>query len=281
DENRFHEIEAEIVRHLSGLGLSPTAVIPISARNGDGVTRRSPPIAWHTGPTVLEVLDRFAPARPAAELPLRIPVQPVSNFDDRRIIAGRVETGRIAIGDEIAIMPGGRTARIRTIEAWPVPDESRTPRAAVAGQSIGVTLDREIFVDRGEVIAAADAPAKVARRLRARVFWLHDAPLTVGDTVTVRIGMAGSSATVWLIDSAVDPGDLSTSGAEVIAQNNVGEIELALSRPLAADVHAFVARTGRIVLDAGGRIVGGGLVLSIDSIDACQTSTTFARAVPA
>src|SRR6266700_7256092 len=110
DEQRFHEIEAEIVDHLSSLGVTATAIIPISARHGDGIAQRTPAIAWHTGPTVLEVLDRFAPARPATELALRIPVQAIYKFDDRRIIAGRVETGRIAVGDEVTIMPRGRKA---------------------------------------------------------------------------------------------------------------------------------------------------------------------------
>src|SRR5262245_6922254 len=105
NEQRFHDIEAEIVGHLSGLGLTATAIIPISARHGDGIAQLTPPIAWHTGPTVLEVLDRFTPPPAATKLPLRIPVQAVYKFDDRRIIAGRVETGRIAVGDEVAIMP--------------------------------------------------------------------------------------------------------------------------------------------------------------------------------
>ena len=115
-ESRFQEIEAEIVRHLSGFGLTATAIIPISARNGDGVAQRTPLIAWHTGPTVLEVLDRFSAARPAADLALQIPVQAIYKFDDRRIIAGRVETGRIAVGDEITITPRGTTARVQSIE---------------------------------------------------------------------------------------------------------------------------------------------------------------------
>jgi phosphoadenylyl-sulfate reductase (thioredoxin) len=281
DENRFHEIEAEIVGHLAGFGLTATALIPISARNGDGVAQRTPAIAWHTGPTVLEVLDRFAPARPTTELPLRIPVQAVYKFDDRRIIAGRVETGRVAVGDEIAITPRGRTARVQTIEAWPVPDESRMPREALAGQSIGITLDRDIFVDRGDVLSAADTPPKAAQRLRARVFWLHDEPLRVGATVTARIGMAESTGTIALIDDVVDPGALSALEVGVIAQNSVGEIEIALSRPVPADVYTAIPRMGRIVLDIGGRIVGGGLVLSIDSVGTSRVpAIEDARAAP-
>src|SRR5690242_13974432 len=114
-ESRFQEIEAEIAGHLSRFGLTATAIIPISARNGDGVAQRTPSIAWHTGPTVLDVLDRFSAAKPVSDLPLRIPVQAIYKFDDRRIVAGRVETGRVAVGDEITIVPRGTLARVQSI----------------------------------------------------------------------------------------------------------------------------------------------------------------------
>jgi bifunctional enzyme CysN/CysC len=264
DARRFHEIEIEISRHLASLGLAATAIIPISARQGDGIAAITPPIAWHNGPTVLQVLDRFAPARPATALPLRISVQAVYKFDDRRIVAGRVETGEIKVGDEVVIVPRHRTARVRSIEAWPVSDAARAPRAALAGQSIGITLDDDVFVERGDLLCPTAAPAKATRRLRARIFWLHEAPLGVGDAVMVRLGAAASRGTVALIDNAVDPGKLDASAAAHVAQNHVGEIEIALDAPLAADRHAASPRTGRIVLEADGRIAGGGLVLSTD-----------------
>ncbi|HMK78506.1 MAG TPA: GTP-binding protein, partial [Xanthobacteraceae bacterium] len=264
DARRFHDIETEIARHLASLGLAASAIIPISARSGDGIAAITPAIAWHTGPTVLQVLERFAPARPATALALRIPVQAVYKFDDRRIVAGRVETGTLKVGDEIMIMPRRKRARVRSIEAWPAPDATRVPRAAAAGQSIGITLDDEVFVERGDLLCALAAPAKATRRLRARIFWLHEAPLGVGDAVTVRLGAAASRGTVALIDNAVDPGKLAAQAASHVAQNHVGEIELALDTPLAADTHAASPRTGRIVLEADGRIAGGGLVLSSD-----------------
>ena len=265
DEARFHDIEAEIVGHLSGLGVGATAIIPISARRGDGIATVTPQIAWHTGPTVLEVLDRFAPARPATALALRIPIQAVYKFDDRRIIAGRVETGRVSVGDEIVIMPRGKKARVRTIESWPVPDESRMPREASAGQSVGLTFDDDVFVDRGDLISAARAPAKATRRLRARVFWLHESPLSVGNMVTLRIGSAESHGVIALVDNAVDPGKLAATEASAIGQNHVGEIEVALTQAVAADIYALNPRTGRVVLEFNGRIAGGGLVLSTDA----------------
>jgi bifunctional enzyme CysN/CysC len=262
DERRFRDIEAEISTHLVNLGLTPVAVIPISARDGDGVARRTDPIGWYGGPTVVETLDGFMPARQPDELALRLPVQAVYKFDDRRIIAGRIETGSIAVGDEIVVMPSGKTARVRSIESWPEPTQA--PRTAGAGQSIGITLDSEIFLDRGDVVSTGAVRPKAAQHLRARVFWLNEEPLEVGTTINVRIGTAEARGTIAAIEKAVDPGALSATEASAVAQNHVGEIDIALSRPLAVDPYALNARTGRIVLDMKGRISGGGLVLSLD-----------------
>ncbi|HEV2957463.1 MAG TPA: phosphoadenylyl-sulfate reductase [Xanthobacteraceae bacterium] len=262
-ERRFHAIAAEIARHLSGFGLTASAIVPVSARNGDGVARRTPAIAWYAGPTVVEIFDRFAPARPLDELPPRMPIQAVYKFDDRRIIAGRIESGRIAVGDEVTVAPRGTTARVRSIEAWPAPDNTRVPRAARAGQSIGLTLDRPVFVARGDLLTVG-APAKAARRLRARIFWLNARPLAPGDTVGVRVGTAQGRGTIAAIANGVDPGRLSPDATNVIASNHVGEIDIALEQPLAADIHAENPRTGRVVLDVSGRIAGGGLILSAE-----------------
>jgi sulfate adenylyltransferase large subunit/phosphoadenylyl-sulfate reductase (thioredoxin) len=264
DEGRYREIEAEIARHLCGVGLAATAVIPISARHGDGVARRSASLAWYGGPTVLEVLDRFSVQKPAGDLPLRLPVQAIYAFDDRRIVAGRIESGRVTVGDEVVIAPRGTLARVRSIEAWPAPREALAPRSAEAGESVGLILDQPVLLDRGDVIAAPLAPCRVVRSLRARVFWLHDEPLSPGASVTVRIGMAECRAEIGAVANVVDPGELAAHGWTAIARNNVGDVEIALAKPIAVDLHAANPRTGRLVLDVGGRIAGGGLVLALD-----------------
>src|SRR5246500_373494 len=146
---RFAEISAEISAHLTGLGVTPSAVIPISARDGDGVAERTPRTQWYNGPTVVEALDALEPARPLAELALRLPVQAIYKFDDRRIVAGRIESGHLSSGDEIVIMPAGKIAKIKSVESWPV-----TPLLGKqgAGRSVGITLDRELFIERGDII---------------------------------------------------------------------------------------------------------------------------------
>ncbi|MGY4157275.1 bifunctional enzyme CysN/CysC [Bradyrhizobium sp. USDA 4461] len=260
--DRFKEISDEISAHLIGLGVTPTAVIPISARDGDGVAERTPRIDWYKGATVVEALDALEPARPLVELPLRLPVQAIYKFDDRRIVAGRIESGSLKAGDEIVIMPAGKIARIKTVESWPV-----TPLHGPhgAGRSVGITLDRELFLERGDIIGHAGQSPRDTRRIRARIFWLHDKPLTKGEQILIRLGTKESRATVVAIEKAVDPGALSNEENTAIARNHVGEIDISLAQPVATDPYTDNPRTGRLVIEVNGRIAGGGLVLSVDA----------------
>jgi thioredoxin-dependent adenylylsulfate APS reductase len=262
---RFEALKGEILAYLQSIDLTPAAIVPISARHGDGVASRTPSMEWYDGPTVVEALDEFAPARPATALPLRLPVQAVYKFDDRRIVAGRIESGRIAVGDRIVAAPSGRSARVRSIEAWPVAEATPAPRAAGAGRSIGITLDEDIYVARGDVLCVAAEPAAAARRVTARIFWLHDAPLTRGAAVTIRVAAAQADGVVAAIRDVTDPGVPSAELADVVAQNHIAEVEIDLAAPIAADTHAANPRTGRIALGFAGRIAGGGLVLALDA----------------
>src|SRR5207253_6563704 len=138
------------------LGVTPTAVIPISARDGDGVAAHTPRIAWYKGPTVVEALDALEPAQPAEALPLRLPVQAIYKFDDRRIVAGRIESGSLSAGDEIVIMPAGKIPKIKSVESWPL-----TPATGShgAGRSVGIPPARAPSIPPGERTAPA-APTR-------------------------------------------------------------------------------------------------------------------------
>jgi sulfate adenylyltransferase large subunit/phosphoadenylyl-sulfate reductase (thioredoxin) len=263
DDSRFRELDAEITAHLGSFGVTPAAVIPISARHGDGVVARTAAIEWYTGPTIIEALDQFAPAEPASALPLRLPVQAVYKFDDRRIIAGRIESGRLAIGDEIVVAPSGKRARVRSIEAWPGTEAASAAAAASAGRSVGITIDRDLFIARGDVVAPANAGAPSTRKITARIFWLDDEALAAGAVLTVRVGPAEVRGTVTAIENSVDPGDVAPTQGATIGQNHVGEVEIALASPIAVDLYEKNSRTGRVVLEHGGRIAGGGLVVAL------------------
>ena len=238
-------------------------MIPISARDGDGVAERTPRIGWYNGPTVVEALDALDPARPLDQLPLRLPVQAIYKFDDRRIVAGRIESGSLNAGDEIVVMPAGKIARIKSVESWPA-DAGQGRQSA--GRSVGITLDRELFIERGDVIAhVANAP-RDTRRLRARIFWLHDKPLVTGASILVRLGTRETRATVVAIEKAVDPGELASveddSRSRAITSARSTSRWRSRWPPIPA---ADNPRTGRLVIEVNGRIAGGGLVLSVNA----------------
>ena len=99
---------------------------------------------------MLEAAAAFTPLPEPIELPLRIPVQDVYKFDTRRIIAGRVESGRITVGDEIVFSPSNHVVKVKSLEGWNT--ESPIPYAE-AGMPVGITLEDQVFVERGELIS--------------------------------------------------------------------------------------------------------------------------------
>src|SRR6202040_1142898 len=140
-EARFLEIEKKYREFLKTLNLETNVFIPASARFGENINVRSTKTKWHKGPTLAEALNPMAPSAPSTDLPLRFCVQDVYRFDDRRIIAGRVETGKVRAGAELVFSPANKTSTVHSIERWNAPPNGSE---AIAGDSIGITLTEQI-----------------------------------------------------------------------------------------------------------------------------------------
>jgi bifunctional enzyme CysN/CysC len=245
DAARFGAVAEGYRAYLASIGVEATGFIPISARDGDNIASHSRRMPWYQGPTVLGLLDGFQPRPPLADRPLRMLVQDVYKFDQRRIVAGRIEAGRLAVGDEVVFSPSNKTARIKSLEAFAVPE---TPSTAAAGESVGVTLETQIFVERGEVMShLGDAPLET-NVFKGRLFWLGQAPLTVGAQYTLKLGTLECPVTVERIERVVDTEALDRDDKERIERNAVGEVVLRTRRLLALDEHHVSPATGRFVL---------------------------------
>ena len=257
DQDRFDEVANEIRGYLGDIGITPTEIIPVSARGGDNIAERSTATPWYGGPTVLQALDGFAASGAVDELPLRFPIQDVYKFDDRRIIAGRIETGRLRVGDTLLFLPANKTAKVASIEAW----NTTTPAiAAAAGQSIGITLDEQIFVERGQIAVHREAMPALTNRFKARLFWLGRKPLEVDGRYKLKLATAEHLVQVESIDRVIDVEDLSSGQASTVERNAVAEVVLRSRSLVALDDYADSPRTGRFVLVDGYDIVGGGIV---------------------
>ncbi len=163
----FGTIEAEYREFLASLQISAHRFIPASARAGENVARRGESLGWYAGPTLLAALDELEIASAPVEQPLRFCVQDVYRFDERRIIAGRIESGTVRVGDELVFAPANKSARVATIESW---NAKVLPNEAIAGDAIGLTLDEQIFLERGYVGAHQDALADRGEPLSRRDF---------------------------------------------------------------------------------------------------------------
>src|ERR1051326_6415225 len=146
-EERFREIERDYRHFLQQLGLTALTFIPASAREGENVARAGMKMKWYCAASVIDALDLLQAREREVDLPLRFCVQDVYRFDERRIIAGRIETGKLRVGDELVFSPANKASKVQSIEGWP----EKANGEALAGDSVGITLTEQIFVERGYV----------------------------------------------------------------------------------------------------------------------------------
>jgi len=257
-EKRFAEVESEYRKFLIDLSLEVRAFIPTSAKTGENVARASEKIKWYRGPTVLEALDLFEPRKADVDLPLRFCVQDVYRFDQRRIVAGRIETGTLRVGDELVFSPANKSSVVATIERWNAPADG----AAMSGDSIGITLSEQIFVERGYVAShQSDTPIET-NRFHADLFWIVREPLRVGRLYNLRLATQEVKCQVVSIEQVMDSSTLEAKidKCEQLERNEVGRLTIQTRGPLVIDNHERIPNLGRFVIVEEGGIRGGGTI---------------------
>jgi bifunctional enzyme CysN/CysC len=261
DQNHFERVSQDVSDYLSSIGMSATTIIPISARNGDMIANRGSHMDWFTGDTVIDALDRFGVVAQSDDLPLRFPAQDVYRHDEKRIIVGRIETGELKVGDELLFSPINETAKITSIESWP---RDKAVTSARAGQSIGITLDHPVFVERGQIASHIYSAPMLSNVLKANIFWLSEKPLKVGNAYKIRYGTFECTVTVQSINKQVNTQNLEhDESSGHIEKNAVAEVTLRAAQTIPIDPYTDNEKTGRLVMYDGHDIVGGG-TMSMD-----------------
>jgi bifunctional enzyme CysN/CysC len=259
-EDRFRQIEREYAAFLQDLGLTARAFVPLSASSGENVTAPGgSAMPWFSGTNLLETLDKLDVASSAAELPLRFPIQDVYRMDKRRILAGRVESGTIKIGDQLVFSPHNKTARVATIERWPA---ASATEFACAGESIGITLSDHLFIERGHIAShETDGPVE-SNRVRAKIFWMGREPLAVSARYRLKLVTQDVECQVVAVANVIDAATLDSAPAErsELRANEVGEVTLQARAPLVFDNHDRIPSLGRLVLTNGRHLLGGGII---------------------
>jgi sulfate adenylyltransferase large subunit len=240
----FRAIEAEFRDFAATLGFDEIVAIPLAAKSGDNVVRRSEHMPWYEGPTLLGHLETVESAGPHGSQPFRMPVQWVSRpSDEFRGYSGLIASGEVYAGMPVKILPSGRATRISRIATF----DGDLPRAG-AGRSVTLTFADHVDASRGDVVAEIDAPPAMTDRISARLFWMGGEPLRPGRSYLFKLA---ASAVTAKVEPGVRAFDLDTrelTRAEAIAPNEIGAGILNLDRPIAVDRYADCRDTGSFIL---------------------------------
>jgi sulfate adenylyltransferase large subunit len=267
DQSVFDAIVADFKAWSSAVdGFEDVTFVPISALKGDNVVDASANMPWYTGPTLLHHLETVEIAGDRNLDDWRFPVQWVvrpqhdEQFHDYRGYAGQVAGGVLTPGEEVVVLPSGRTTKLAGIETLDGPLDHAFPP-----QSVTLLLEDDLDVSRGDMIARpSDAPT-VARELEAVVCWMADAPLKAGSRYAIKHTTRAARAVVDGIDWRLDVETLAREGGpDQLALNEIGHVKLRLSAPLTFDSYERNRDTGSFILvdEASNDTVGAGLIVT-------------------
>jgi bifunctional enzyme CysN/CysC len=258
DKDIFDRIVTDYATFASGLGFASIVPIPISARFGDNIINRSSLTCWYQGPCLLDYLERIDIGSEKARQPFRFPVQWVNRPNpDFRGYAGTVASGRIAEGDEIVVAASGRTTRVKRIVT-----SDGDLAAAEAEDAVTLTLEDEIDVGRGDVLARPTERPEVADQFAAHLIWMDGDQMDPGRNYIFRIGTQSVSGSITTIKHRIDVNTRNHLAATTLGLNEIGFCNVAVAFPVAFDPYEVNHKTGSfIVIDRyTNRTIAAGMI---------------------
>jgi sulfate adenylyltransferase large subunit len=253
DEERFKKVKEELLRFLKKLSIKPAYVIPISAKQGDNVAKKSKNTKWYNSLTVLEALDTFKPNESNNNKPLRFVVQDVYMWD-KRIVAGRVESGILKKGDNIIILPSGEKTEISGIEEF----GKENIQEAESGKAAGIITKEKVFLDRGSIICKEENQPKVTNEFKARIFWMSKEPLKKGERIILKCSTQNTICEVEEFERIIDSSTLEEiKETGKIKNREAAAVKIKTDNPIVVENFNKVAELGRFVLERLNTCAGG------------------------
>jgi elongation factor 1-alpha len=280
-EARYNEVKGDMERLLKTVGFNTAKIrfIPVSGWMGDNLVKKSEKMPWYKGPTLKEALDEFEVPKPPTDKPLRMPLQDVYSITGVGTVpVGRIETGRMKVGDQVIIMPEGATAEVKSIESHHV-----QMTEAVAGDNIGVNL-RGIGkgeVRRGSVLGPASNPPTIARAFRAQIIVVHHpTAIAPGYTPVLHAHTAQVAATITEIEAKLDPrtGQPTEEKPKSIKTGDSAIVIIKPLRPVCIETFKEFPELGRFALRDMGTTIAAGVVREITEKGAIEKAAAKATA---
>ena len=257
-KQRFEQVVAELLEFCEPLGIKPMHIVPISAKQGENVAKKSTHMDWYIGPTVLELLDDFVVPSKPADKPMRFPIQDVYKVDDKRVLAGRVESGTISNGQDVVFLPSTSRSKITSIEQFLKPPLE----SASAGESIGITLQDSLFIERGQIAYPADSHPQIGDTFKASLFWMSRQPMSVDEKLMIKCATQEIAIKSCKIHRRINSSTLEVieEDATELGNNEIAELTITTKSPIVVQSFSDFPELGRFVLVRGHDIVAGGII---------------------
>ncbi|MCR5698960.1 MAG: sulfate adenylyltransferase subunit CysN [Treponemataceae bacterium] len=249
-EKRFSEVTSQIQGIVTELGLQNIQIIPVSATEGDNVTKKSENMKWYNGPTILSHLEDVdisdvdetnAPSN--SEKHFFMPIQRVCRPNHEfRGFQGQIEGGIVNIGDEITTLPSGEKARVKKIIRGF--DEVQS---AQKGQAVNIALDREVDVSRGCVFEINEN-LKLTNKIEATLLWMDDSKLETGKNFFIKLGTKQLPAIVSSIKYAIDVNSGEHKAVTTLSKNEIAVVDISFSDVIIADEFKNHKVQGELIL---------------------------------
>jgi len=257
-QETFGSILSDYRNFAQQIELANVIAIPISALNGDNVTQTSTQSPWYDGPTLMEQLESVQIEEQRQSRPFRMPVQWVNRPDQSfRGFAGLIVSGVVQQGDRVKALPSGKESRVTRI----VTRDGDRDRG-IAGQSITLTIEHEIDISRGDVLASADSPPGVADQFQATLIWMHEEPMLPGRQYLMKAGNRTVGATITSVKYKVNVNTLEHLAANKLDLNEIGVCNVGVDRQIPFDPYTENRETGSFILidRLNNDTVGAGLI---------------------
>jgi len=248
DQSVYDRIVGAYQEFAAQLGLKDVHPIPLSALAGDNVVTNSDNLAWYQGPTLIALLESLSVYDECHDEPFRFPVQLVARHNgheanDFRGYMGRIEAGKISVGDSIVVQPSGQSATVKAIQTL---DGSLS--TAVVGQSVTILLNEYVDISRGDMLAGADRPAAVLKNLSADLCWLSEDALDVRRKYWLKHTTRQVAARVASVDTLLDINTQERRPTDTLKLNDIARVNINVQQALAADAYDITRTTGAFIL---------------------------------
>ena len=260
-EEKYNTIMTELASFLSGLNICNVTSVPISSTDGDNVTERSENTKWFTGKTFIELIEDIVGSTDESNKSAILPIQDVYNITDqgksKRISVGRIEAGNVSEGQSIYVLPSKEHAHIKSIEKY-----NGTKPQAQNGECIGITTDRPLFMERGNIVCSANHGLNVVSNFKASLFWMNTAAVNVNDKLTLRCSTQEVGCNISKIFKKINSSTLEKieDNLTSLKRLEVGEVEIKTKKPIVVSTISNVQALGRFVLLRNNTIVAGGII---------------------